>query len=38
VKVVGRTQPDGRNRAAYTAAYDRYRELYPALKPTFDRL
>src|SRR5262249_34192592 len=38
VAVTGRDAPDPAGAAAYEALYPRYRELYPALKPTFDRL
>ena len=33
-----RTAPNPQNRAVYASLYDRYRELYPALRPTFERL
>jgi len=38
VAVTGRDVPDPAWAAAYDALYPRYRELYPALKPTSDRL
>jgi xylulokinase len=38
VAVTGRDEPDGDWAKAYEPLYARYRELYPALKPTFDRL
>lgn len=38
IAVTGRDVPDASWRAAYAAAYPRYRDLYPALKPGFDRL
>jgi xylulokinase len=38
VAVTGRDAPDPEWAKAYEALYARYRELYPALKPTFDRL
>ena len=36
VRTVDETKPDAKRRRFYTAAFDRYRGLYPALKPTFD--
>ncbi len=38
ISVTGRDAPDPSWTAAYADLYPRYRELYPALKPTFDRL
>jgi xylulokinase len=38
VSVTGRAAPESKWSAAYDALYPRYRELYPALKPTVDRL
>ncbi len=38
VAVTGRDRPDPDWAKTYDALYPRYRELYPALKPTFDRL
>jgi len=38
VAVTGREEPVAAWAGAYEALYPRYRELYPALKPTFDRL
>jgi xylulokinase len=38
IAVTGRDQPVAEWSAAYAALYPRYRELYAALKPTFDRL
>jgi sugar (pentulose or hexulose) kinase len=38
VKVTGQDRPDPEWAKSYDALYARYRELYPALKPTFDRL
>ncbi|HET6567691.1 MAG TPA: hypothetical protein VFG50_06990, partial [Rhodothermales bacterium] len=38
IQVTGRTEPDLDNAQTYTAYHHRYRELYPALKPTFDDL
>jgi xylulokinase len=38
VAVTGREEPIAAWTEAYEALYPRYRELYPALKPTFDRL
>lgn len=38
IAVTGRDAPDPAWMAAYEAPYARYRELYPALKPSFDRL
>jgi sugar (pentulose or hexulose) kinase len=36
--VTGRDEPDASWVEAYDALYPRYRELYAALKPTFDAL
>jgi xylulokinase len=38
VKVTGQDRPDPEWAKSYDVLYARYRELYPALKPTFDRL
>jgi xylulokinase len=38
VKITGATRQDGDRVEAYRAAYPIYRDLYPALKPTFDRM
>ena len=38
IAVTGRDEPDPAWVKAYDALYPRYRELYPALKPTFDAL
>jgi len=38
IAVTGRDEPVAEWTAAYEALYPRYRELYPALKPTFDAL
>ena len=38
VAVTGRDAPDPEWARVYDGLYARYRELYPALKPTFDRL
>ena len=38
IAVTGRDEPDPAWVQAYDALYPRYRELYPALKPTFDAL
>jgi xylulokinase len=38
IHVTGQTQPDPSNSAAYQQAYATYRMLYPALKPSFDRM
>lgn len=38
IAVTGRDAPDPAWAAAYGALHARYRELYPALKPTFERL
>jgi xylulokinase len=38
IAVTGRDAPDPAWAARYDAQHARYRELYPALKPTFDRL
>jgi xylulokinase len=37
VRVMGRTEP-GRDTAVYNKLYPTYRQLYPALKPTFTSL
>ena len=38
VKVTGSTHPDPAQVEAYRKAYPLYRELYPALKPSFDKM
>jgi xylulokinase len=38
VRITGSTHPDPAQVAAYRRAYPLYRELYPALKPGFDKL
>jgi xylulokinase len=38
IAVTGRDEPAVEWASAYEALYPRYRELYPALKPTYDRL
>jgi len=38
ISVTGRDEPVGEWSRAYDALYPRYRELYPALKPTWDAL
>jgi xylulokinase len=38
IEVTGRDEPVAEWTKAYEALYPRYRELYPALKPTFDAL
>jgi xylulokinase len=38
VKLIGSTRPDPAQVEAYRKAYPRYRELYPALKPEFDKM
>lgn len=38
VKVLGRVSPDDQNANLYARVYDNYRDLYPALKPTFNSL
>ena len=38
VKITGSTSPDPAQSEAYGKAYSLYRELYPALKPSFDRM
>jgi xylulokinase len=38
VKITGSTRPDPAQVAAYRKAYPLYRELYPALKPGFDKI
>ena len=38
IAVTGRDEPQAEWSGAYASLYPRYRELYPALKPSFDRL
>jgi xylulokinase len=38
VKLTGSTRPNPAQVEAYRKAYPRYRELYPALKPEFDKM
>ena len=38
VRIVERIEPDPAERATYDALYERYAALYPALRPTFERL
>jgi len=38
IKVIGRVSPTETNVKRYEEMYQRYRELYPVLKPTFDSL
>jgi sugar (pentulose or hexulose) kinase len=38
IAVESRTTPNPATRAAYDAAFEVYRELYPTLKPRFDQL
>jgi xylulokinase len=38
IRITGRTQPDPAQVEAYRKAYPIYRELYPQLKPTFDKI
>jgi xylulokinase len=38
VQITGATRPDPARAEAYRAAYSIYRNLYPALKPTFGRM
>ena len=38
IKVVRSVEPDQEWRKVYTELYQVYRALYPALKPSFDRL
>lgn len=38
IKITGRTQPEPSQVEAYRKAYPLYRELYPALKPSFYKL
>jgi xylulokinase len=38
IAVTGRDEPVAEWAKAYDELYPRYRELYPALKPTFDKL
>jgi xylulokinase len=38
VKITGSTQPDSAQVVVYRKSYAIYRELYPALKPSFDKM
>jgi xylulokinase len=38
IKITGSTSPDAAQSEAYRKAYSLYRELYPALKPSFDKM
>jgi xylulokinase len=38
VTITGSTIPDATQTEAYRQAYPLYRELYPALKPSFDKM
>ena len=38
VKITGSTDPDLAQSDAYHNAYSLYRELYPALRPSFDKM
>lgn len=38
VKITGSTQPDAEQMNTYRAVYPLYRELYPALKPSFNKM
>jgi len=38
IQITGRTSPKPENVSQYESIYYRYRQLYPALKPTFDDL
>jgi xylulokinase len=38
VKITGSTQPDAAQVDVYQKAYEIYRELYPALKPSFEKM
>jgi xylulokinase len=38
VKITGSTQPDSTQVIVYRKSYALYRELYPALKPSFDKM
>ena len=38
IQITGRTNPDAAQVQAYREAYPIYRELYPALKPVFQKL
>ena len=38
IKVVRQVEPDEEWRKVYAELYQVYKDLYPALKPTFDRL
>jgi sugar (pentulose or hexulose) kinase len=38
VQITGSTRPDPAQAAAYRKAYPLFRELYPALKPGFDKM
>jgi xylulokinase len=38
IKITGSTNPDAAQAETYRKAYSLYRELYPALKPSFDKM
>lgn len=38
IKIVERVSPDEKREALYLSLYEQYRELYPALKPSFNKL
>jgi xylulokinase len=38
IKITGSTSPNAAESEAYRKAYSVYRELYPALKPSFDKM
>jgi len=38
IKITGSTNPDSTQSEAYRKTYSLYRELYPALKPSFDKM
>jgi xylulokinase len=38
IEIVERVSPDENQTALYVRMHDQYKELYPALKPSFNRL
>lgn len=38
IKIARRVSPDSKRAASYRLLHDQYKELYPALKPSFDKL
>ena len=38
IKITGTTQPDQQDASPYNSAYSIYQNLYPVLKPSFDKM